>query len=82
VHSSSRDDVEDAAEYESYVDDDDEVSNSRCAKQHAKNGNNPTTCCCCKATTMNMLASILLWMTVISLAIAVFWYSYELFNHG
>jgi hypothetical protein len=31
---------------------------------------------------MNCLAKMLLWMTFVSLAAAVVWYSYELFNHG
>jgi hypothetical protein len=31
---------------------------------------------------MNCLAKMLLWVTFISLAAAVVWYSYELFNHG
>lgn len=48
----------------------------------------PSPCCgaCCRSKTtlqcMNCLAKMLLWTTFISLAAAVVWYSYELFNHG
>jgi len=35
--------------------------------------------CCCS---LNRMAAFVLWTTIISLAVAVVWYSYELFNHG
>ena len=35
--------------------------------------------CCCS---LNRMAAFVLWSTIISLAVAVVWYSYELFNHG
>jgi hypothetical protein len=31
---------------------------------------------------MNVMARVLLWCTTAALSCAVFWYSYELLNHG
>lgn len=36
-------------------------------------------CACCSG---HCMATVLLWGTVVSLAVATVWYSYELFNHG
>lgn len=46
---------------------------------------NSSACCRGSKSTMNcmnIVARIVLWLTFISLAAAVIWYSYELFNHG
>lgn len=37
---------------------------------------------CQRRPNMQCLAVTLLGMTIVSLAVAVVWYSYELFNHG
>lgn len=38
----------------------------------------PVFCCC----SLNRMAAFVLWSTIVSLNVAVVWYSYELFNHG
>lgn len=47
----------------------------------------PHRCAVCSCTSsnlrcMNCVARVLLWLTMVSMAAAVVWYSYELFNHG
>jgi hypothetical protein len=36
----------------------------------------------CGPAAMFWVAKLVLWLTIVSLAAAVIWYSYELFNHG